>query len=79
MNKTFDLIKLELASAKKKHPEFPKSVVAQVAIMMEEAGESMQAANDIQWGKSTDKEHLKSELIQTAAMCMRCIENMEQW
>lgn len=70
-------IKCELESAKKKHPDFPLNAVERCSIMMEEAGEAVQAANNIVWeyGNSYD---LKIELLQTAAMCVRILEAMEQ-
>ena len=69
-------ILLELKRAKEKHPFFPLDAVGRCSIMMEEAGEAVQAANDVMWANG-DKEHLKTELIQTAAMCLRILEAME--
>ncbi|VVB59521.1 Uncharacterised protein [uncultured archaeon] len=65
----------ELEAARKKHPEFPHDVIHAVSIMAEEAGESVQAANNCMWehGKVSD---LKTELEQTAAMCIRCLINL---
>lgn len=66
----------ELEKAKEKHPFFPLDAVGRCSIMMEEAGEAVQAANDVMWANG-DKEHLKNELKQTAAMCIRILEAME--
>jgi len=73
-------IERELNRAKEKHPIFPDNIVERVAIMMEEAGEAMQAVNDLKHGidNSHSRKHLIEELIQTAAMCVRCIESMEE-
>lgn len=69
-------IKKELNRAKKKHPYFPTDIVHQVAIMNEEAGEAVRAANNYEYHGGV-KENIRVELIQTAAMCIRCLENME--
>lgn len=71
----FDIEK-ELEKAKKKHPFFPLDAVGRCSIMMEEAGEAVQAANDVVWGDS-DTANLKVELLHTAAMCVRILEAME--
>lgn len=59
MNNFYSEIAEELDRAKKKHPDFPRSIVGMVSIMAEEAGEA-----------------IRTELIQTAAMCIRCLENI---
>jgi hypothetical protein len=66
----------ELEQAKKKHPEFPAGIVRQVSIMAEEAGEAIREANRIEDDGIGDLAALRTELIQTAAMCLRVIENM---
>lgn len=70
-------IKRELEKAKQKHPFFPMDTVWRCAIMMEEAGEAVQAANNVAW-EDGDKESLKLELLHTAAMCVRILEAMIQ-
>ena len=77
IKKIFSEIKEELEKAKKKHPFFPLDAVGRCSIMMEEAGEAVQAANDIVWGDSDDNENLKIELLHTAAMCVRILEAIE--
>lgn len=62
----------ELEHAIAKHPGFTTDLIHQVAIMAEEAGEAIQAAND------GDIEQVKKELLQTAAMCVRVILNMRE-
>lgn len=67
----------ELDRAKKKHPDFPRSIVGMVSIMAEEAGEAIREANRIEDDKNGDLNALRTELIQTAAMCVRCLENLK--
>ena len=69
-------IKCELEKCKTKHPEFPLDVIERIAIMAEEAGEAVQAANNIKW-ENGNKDDLKLELLQTAAVCVRILEAME--
>ncbi len=65
----------ELSQAEKLHPHWPDDVIHGVAIMVEEAGESMQAAID-QHYKGLPPDHLVEELVQTAAMCVRNIVHL---
>jgi hypothetical protein len=69
-------ILLELQRAEDLHPNFPIDVVRQVAIMSEESGEAVRAANqfDNEGGSLDD---VRKELIETAAMCIRVIENLD--
>ena len=69
-------IEQELIYAKQQHPNYPTDIFKQLAIMQEEAGEVTMAVNDLESGKSTIK-HVREELIQTAAMCVRMIENLK--
>lgn len=66
----------ELERAEQKHPVFPSEIVQQVAIMAEEAGEAIREANRVCWNEGGTLDALRTELIQTAAMCLRCIKNM---
>lgn len=45
--------------------------------MAEEAGEAVRAANDVRWLNGS-RRCLRTELIQTAAMCVRVIETLER-
>lgn len=76
-------IELELRKAKKKFPNWPDHPAAQAGIVSEESGELMKAA--LLWkyerGKTDDhqmkqKEEMKLEAIQTAAMAIRFLENL---
>lgn len=77
MNNFYSEISAELDRAKKKHPDFPSGIVRQVSIMAEEAGEAIREANRIEDDGNGDLAALRTELIQTAAMCVRCLENLK--
>lgn len=63
--------------ALEKHPDnWPQDVVHMTAIMAEEAGEAVRAANDVVYSDAS-LEPLRQELAQTAAMCIRCLVNLE--
>ncbi len=68
-------IEMELKRAEKKHPDFPKDMFRQLAIMQEEAGEVAKAILHYHYetGSIADVEY---ELIQTAAMCMRMLQSL---
>ena len=61
----------EVSKAEKKFPLFPTDPIHMTSIMVEEAGESMQAALDLFYGREECVDNLMAELIQTAAMCYR--------
>lgn len=67
----------ELARAERIHPVWPGDTIHQVAIMMEEAGEAVQAANDVNHKGNAFKNALRGELIQCGAMVVRVLKNME--
>ena len=65
----------ELLRAETKSPDWPADLIHQVAIMQEESGEAIRAAlNHVYHGEPLDD--VRGELIQTAAMCLRCLKNM---
>lgn len=65
-------IKKELKRAKGIH-QWPKDQVHQVALIAEEAGEALQAANNhLEAGASLGL--IREEVIQTAVTCIRYLE-----
>jgi NTP pyrophosphatase (non-canonical NTP hydrolase) len=68
-------IATELERAKKKHPNWPTDIFQQLAIMQEEAGEVTKAVLDYHFEKKSISD-VREELIQTAAMCVRMLENL---
>jgi NTP pyrophosphatase (non-canonical NTP hydrolase) len=62
----------ELKRAEKKHPDFPNDMFKQLAIMLEEAGEVTKAVLHYH-DENGSLEDVKTELIHTAAMCMRML------
>jgi len=71
-----DAILNELFRAERLHPLWPDDPVHAVAVLAEEAGEAIRAANDMKW-KGEDTVKLRRELIQTGAMAVRCLINLE--
>ena len=67
----------ELQRAKKIHPKYPMNIFHQLAIMQEEAGEVTKAVLDFYYADGS-VEHIKEELIQTAAMCVRMLEALPE-
>lgn len=70
-----NLVVDELARAEHKYPHWPVDVIHQVSIVQEESGEAIRAAIQYEYqGGSID--NIRHELIQTAAMCLRCLKNL---
>ena len=69
------LIIEELIRAEEKFPEWPEDIVHGVAILIEEAGESMQAALDYVYLEG-DIDRIRKELIQVGAMAIRNLINL---
>ena len=65
----------EFEEEERKFPSWPEDIIHAVSIMNEEAGESIQAAIDVFY-KNNNTDHLENELIQTAAMCLRTLVNL---
>lgn len=67
----------ELHAAEAKHPEFPTDQVHAVAIMVEEAGESMRAVLQYVY-EGGSLASLKKELAQTGAMVLRVMTHLPE-
>lgn len=72
---TYKEIDAELTRAERKHPDFPRDMFQQLAIMQEEAGEVTKAILHYHFEKGSLQE-VRDELIQTAAMCIRMLQNL---
>ncbi len=70
-------IEIELNKAIKKHPVYPSDMFQQVAIMMEEAGETVKAVLHYHYENGSIL-YVKKELIETAAMCIRMLNYLEE-
>lgn len=66
----------ELKRAEEKHPVYPNNIFEQLAIMQEEAGEVTKAVLHHTY-ENASLEDVRDELIQTAAMCIRMLKNMD--
>jgi len=74
-----DAIFLELSRAENLHPFWPTDKVHAAAIVTEEAGELLQAANSYE--ETADKDYLnnmRKEAVQVGAMALRFLLNMEK-
>lgn len=74
----------ELKRAEAKFPRWPTDVVHGAAIVVEEAGESLKAANELFWESERivgeiAMASLREELIQTAAMACRMINYLDRF
>ncbi len=70
--KAIELIFAELRKAEQKHPGWPMDQIHAVGILVEEAGEAMQAAIDHTYAGG-DVEKLRTELAQIGAMAIRAL------
>ena len=73
-----DDIHSEYCRACKKWPKWPDDLIHQVAIMIEESGESMRDALRYQYDEGATLDDLRKELIQTGAMVVRCLINLKE-
>jgi NTP pyrophosphatase (non-canonical NTP hydrolase) len=74
----FDIIK-EYNKAKRGHPETDEFDINKMALVVnEEAGEVSKAVLQYQ-DEGGSKEEIKAELIQTAAMCLRMLLNLNKY
>ena len=74
-DKIVDKITDEVIRAEHKHPDWPECMFRQVAIVNEESGELTRAVLHLHYEKGTVKD-VEKELIQTAAMCIRMLKNL---
>lgn len=65
----------ELERAEKIHPAWPIDLVKASAILAEEAGETLRAANTFDETRSGKKE-IVTEAVQTAATAIRLLKNI---
>jgi len=75
-HEAFQLILNEYERARELYPHWPKDLIHQTAIMAEESGEAVKAALDHVY-HGGDIEDVRTELIHTAATCVRCLVNMK--
>lgn len=71
------LVMAELERAEKIHPAWPTDLVKAAAIFAEEAGETLRAANNFDETR-TGKKEIITEAVQTAAMAIRLLKNINQ-
>lgn len=76
MSKLIRDIKKELKKAKEKHPVFPIDAIHQLSILSEEVGEAVRAANLFYLEGKGSREDVITELKQSGAMVLRCLENL---
>lgn len=79
MYEKFKGVDKALSLAKVKHPNYPRDMYEQVAIITEELGEVSKAVLEYhnEKEKNIKFEDIKNELEQTAAMCIRMLEFLE--
>ena len=74
----FDSVRRELNRAEKLHPVWPNDPIHVVAIVTEECGEAMREAIDVRYFRHGDRDRLEKELVQTAAMAIRALVNIDK-
>jgi NTP pyrophosphatase (non-canonical NTP hydrolase) len=72
----YSVVDAELIRAQKIHPNYPADMFRQVAILNEEAGEVTKAVLQYHYDGGS-LENIRTELIQTAAMCMRMLDGLK--
>lgn len=75
-------VEIEMRSAKRKHPSWPDHIVAQGAIVAEEAGELLRECLQIKYERPSDllgqekqRDNMRREAIQTIVTAIRFLEN----
>lgn len=72
ISREINLILEEYNNAVFKHPEFVRSILEANAILVEEVGEVSKAIME------ANRENIKTEIAQVAAVCIRMLEYLEQ-
>jgi len=75
LHEALELFVRELRRAEVMHPEFPSDPIHQIAILSEEAGEAVQAANNYVYERG-DREALEREVVESGAMALRVLMNL---
>ena len=78
MDAILESVIIELELAKAKWPDWPVDPVHAAAVVSEEAGELVQAANDFCYS-SGDLERMREEAIQTVATGLRFLAGMAMY
>jgi len=73
---TYSAILLEIDRAEQLHPKWPDDLVHAVAIVSEEAGELVRAANRVQFEEASMGEVI-DEAVQVGAMVFRLLKNID--
>ena len=71
------LVMAEIERAEKLHPVWPRDLVKASALIAEEAGEEIRAANDYA-EKRGSKRRIVTEAVHTAATALRFLKNIER-
>jgi hypothetical protein len=77
MNEIIEQVLYELKRAENKFPFWPDDIIHAAAIVNEESGELIRAALQVTY-ENGNQQDLKTEAIQTAAMCLRFLKNLKQ-
>jgi len=76
LDRCFSLVREELSKAETKFPGFPDDLLHGVCILSEESGEAVRAALHVVYENGSVEEY-KKELVQTAAMAIRALIDLE--
>lgn len=71
-----ELVAAEVLRAEQLHPGWPEDIVHAAAILAEEAGEVVKAALQSYYAEAFASD-IRTEAIQTAAMCFRLLLNLD--
>ena len=74
-----ELILAELKRAKEQHPIWPTDPIHAAAIINEEAGELIQAANDYTYDRENARSTMIEESVQVGAMAIRFLTNIGKY